>query len=299
MTKLGDWRPPLDERLRDIYLRRLGWTNPPEVSVDTLFALHRAQVERVPYETVWIWLGEERSVNAIDSLRYVTSGRGGYCYHMNGSLSTLLAWLGFDTHWRVGGVQGEPDGPVGATANHLVIEVAGLPTNDNPDGRWIVDTGLGDGPYDPLPLAAGEYRQGAYSYHVTHSTAVDGGWRLDPKPRTSLVGVDFAPHEATPDDFAAKHHFLSTSPESGFRKVVSAYRRDPNGFDLLRGRMLQRYDGGDKHETELTTKADWFAILADMFNLSLPDVDEQRKNALWDKVSAAHEAWKESVSNSK
>ncbi len=42
MTK--DWRPPPDEHLRDLYLRRLGWTQPPAVSVDTLFALNRAQV---------------------------------------------------------------------------------------------------------------------------------------------------------------------------------------------------------------------------------------------------------------
>jgi N-hydroxyarylamine O-acetyltransferase len=295
MTRRRDWQPPLDERLRDIYLRRLGWTEPPEVSVDTLFALNRAQVDRVPYETTWVWLGETRTVNAIDSVRYIAAGRGGYCYHMNGSLSTLLAWLGFDVHWRVGGVQGEPEAEAGVSANHLVIEIHGLPTGDNPDGRWLVDTGLGDGPYEPLPLAPGEYRQGAFSYQLSHSDVADGGWRLDPKPQTSLVGMDFAPQEAKPEDFVDKHHFLSTSPESGFVKILSAYHRDPNGFDLLRGRMLQRYEGADKHEIELATRADWYAALADTFNLTLSDVDEQRKGALWEKVSAAHDAWRESV----
>jgi arylamine N-acetyltransferase len=293
MTK--HWGPPLDEHLRDRYLRRLGWTEPPAVSVDTLFALNRAQVERIPYESTWIWLGEHRTIEAIDSVRYIVSGRGGYCYHMNGSLSTLLHWLGFDAHWRVGGVQGEPDGPIGALANHLVIEVRNLPSDTNPDGRWIVDTGLGDGPHEPLPLAPGEYQQGKFTYRVSHSDAVENGWRIDPQPRTSLVRVDFAPQEATVADFAAKHLHLSTSPESGFLRVVSAYHRDANGFDLLRGRMLQRHDGPDMSETELTTRADWFATLADTFALPLSDVDDMRKKALWDKVSRAHEAWRESV----
>lgn len=292
MTKSGDWRPPLDTHLRDAYLRRLGWSEPPEVSVDTLFALNRAQVERVPYETVWLWLGEQRTVEALDSVRYVTGGRGGYCYHMNGSLSTLLHWLGFDAHWRFGGVQGEPDGEIGPNGNHLVVEVRGLPTEANPDGRWLVDTGLGDGPYEPLPLVPGEYRQGPFSYRIAPSGAVDGGWRLDPSPRTSLVGIDFAPGEAAPADFAAKHQELSTSPKSGFLRVVTAFRRDPTGFDRLRGRMLQRYEGAQPRETELSTRAEWFGTLADLFGMPLSDMDDRRRNALWTKVSAAHEAWK-------
>jgi N-hydroxyarylamine O-acetyltransferase len=288
-----DWRPLLDEDLRDAYLRRLGWREPPPPGLDTLFALTRAQVERIPYESVWLWLGERRTVNAIDSVRYVVGGRGGYCYHMNGSLATLLHWLGFEAHWRIGGVQGEPGGPVGATANHLVAEVHGLASEANPGGRWIVDAGLGDGPHEPLPLVPGEYRQGAFSYRVSRSEAVENGWRIDPSPRTSLVRVDFAPHEATPADFAAKHEFLSTSPGSGFLRVVSAYRRDRNGFDLLRGRLLRRYDGPDPVETELTTRADWYAALADLFGLDLSDVAESRRKALWDKVSKAHDAWRQ------
>ena len=38
------------------YLDRLGLDREPS-SVDALFALHRAHVERVAYETVWLHLG--------------------------------------------------------------------------------------------------------------------------------------------------------------------------------------------------------------------------------------------------
>jgi len=48
--------------LMNAYLRRLGLEAEPP-SVDALFRIHRAQVERVPYETTWIPLGERWSVD--------------------------------------------------------------------------------------------------------------------------------------------------------------------------------------------------------------------------------------------
>jgi arylamine N-acetyltransferase len=290
MTDNGTWRPPLDDQLRDAYLRRLGFTGLLPVSVETLFALTRAQVERVSYECVWVWLGERRTIQAVDSVRYLTGGRGGYCYHMNGSLSALLAWLGFDVHWRVGGVQGTPDGEVGATGNHLVLQVGGLPTDANPQGRWLVDTGLGDGPHEPLPLIAGEYRQGPFTYRLRPSDAVPGGWRFDADPRMSLVGMDFGSTEATPRDFAVKHEFLSSSPDSGFIKILTAFRRDAGGVDHLRGCVLRRITDGTTEST-VYTQRDWFAVLADIFRLPLSDVDQNGKNTLWRKVILAHETW--------
>lgn len=284
------WRPALDEGLRDAYLRRLGFPEVPEPTLETLFALHRAQVERVPYEGVWVWLGERRTIDPADAVRYVTSGRGGYCYHMNGSLSALLTWLGFTVHWRVGGVQGGPDDPIGATANHLVLEVDGLPSEENPAGRWLVDTGLGDGLHDPLPLLPGEYQQGPARYRLGPSEVVEGGWRLDADPRMSLLRVDWAPGEATQPDFAAKHTYLSTSPESGFHRVLAVFRRDREGWDALRGCVLKRLDGSESVR-ELTTRTEWFDALADVFGLPLSDVDESRRVALWEKVRSAHEAY--------
>ena len=258
--------------------------------METLFALHRAQVERVPYECVWVWLGERRTIEAADAVRYVTSGRGGYCYHMNGSLSALLHWLGFDVHWRVGGVQGGPNDPIGPSANHLVLEVNGLPAAANPAGRWLVDVGLGDGLHDPLPLVPGEYRQGPFRFRLGPSDAVDGGWRLDADPRMSLIRVDWAPGEASVADFAVKHAFLSSAPESGFVRVLAVFRRDTDGFDVLRGCVLKRIDGGESVR-ELTSRTEWFDALAGVFGLTLSDVDEQRRAALWDKVRASHEAY--------
>ncbi|CRK60155.1 N-acetyltransferase [Alloactinosynnema sp. L-07] len=273
----------MNEPLRDAYLARLGWRSVPPPTLETLSALHRAQVERVPYETVWIALGEARTIDPIDSVRYLARGRGGYCYHLNGALGALLDWLGFDVHWRVGGVQGTAEHPRGATGNHLVLEVHGLD-----DAVWLVDTGLGDGLYEPVPLVESAFTHAPYDFALRPS---ETGWRFDHDPQGSFLGMDFAPAEAAVEDFTAEHERLSTSSESGFVRVVTAARRDADSLSELRGRVLTTTDKSGRDKTMLDTRADYFDLLADTFRLPLHDVSADRKAALWERVSADHEAY--------
>ena len=61
----------------EAYLRRLGLEAEPP-SVDSLFRIHRAQVERVPYETTWIQLGERWDIDTDAAVeRIAKRGRGG------------------------------------------------------------------------------------------------------------------------------------------------------------------------------------------------------------------------------
>ena len=283
-------RPPVDEPLRDAYLRRLGFTTPPPATVETLHALHRAQVERVPYESVWVWLGERRTIQPLDSVRYLVSGRGGYCYHQNGALATVLGWLGFTVLWHRGGVQGHPDAKPNADGNHLALTVTNLPSEKNPGGEWFIDAGLGDGPHEPMPLHAGTYRQGPHTYGLRPSEIAPGGWRFDADSSMSLHGMDFLPGEATPADLQAEHERLQSAPDSSFVKTLVAFRRTATGVDFLRGRVL-KHVGHNENTTELNTRADWYACLADVFALPLSDVDEPRKAELWEKVTTAHKTW--------
>ncbi len=102
-----------------------------------------------------IWVGATTVDPYESARRVVATGRGGYCFHLNGALSVLLAALGFDVRWHRGGVSdgGEPN-PFEPFANHLALTVHGLPTPDAPDGVWFVDAGLGDALYEPIPLPA-------------------------------------------------------------------------------------------------------------------------------------------------
>jgi N-hydroxyarylamine O-acetyltransferase len=270
------------------YLERLRLPDPGPPSVDGLRLLHRAQVERVPYENLDIQLGRPPGIEPASSFRRVLAGRGGYCYHLNGAFALLLSALGYAVRWHRGGVQGrdEPH-PVGAVGNHLALTVHGLPTADNPDGMWFVDVGLGDGLYEPLPLRAGQHRDGPFRFALAPSSKEFLGWRFEHDPAIgSFTGLDFRADVAVLADFRAKHEWLSTAPESAFVRVATVQRRDATGADVLRGRVLTRVPDG--RPVELTTAADWHAALADVFGIVLPQDD---RAALWHRVSAAHDAW--------
>ena len=82
----------IDVELRDAYLRRLELEAEPP-SAEALQRLHCRQVERIPYETMWIQAGEAWGIDPLDSLaRVALQRRGGYCYHLNGAGSS--GWAG-------------------------------------------------------------------------------------------------------------------------------------------------------------------------------------------------------------
>jgi N-hydroxyarylamine O-acetyltransferase len=271
----------------DAYLSRLGLEREPP-SAEGLARIHRAHVERVPYETLWIHLGERWTVDPAASLdRIAGRRRGGYCYHLNGALSELLRDLGYDVVRHVGGVHG-PDGPAEADlGNHLVLTVRGLPTDEHPDGTWYVDAGLGDALHDPLPLRAGTYRSGPFRFVLEETPGGVGDWHLAHDPAGGFTGMAWRSAPAGMAAFADRHVHLSTSPESGFVRVLTAQRRDATGVDSLKGLVLKRAGDGATSRT-LETEAEWTAALADLFGLV---VDDDRRDALWGRLATAHEAW--------
>jgi N-hydroxyarylamine O-acetyltransferase len=276
------------------YLRRLRLDHPGPPSVAALHALHRAQVERIPYEVLEIQLRRPTTVDPYDSAqRILTRHRGGYCYHLNGAFSLLLAALGYDVVWHRAGVQNHGDPRAGGAdvANHLALTVHGLPSDACPSGDWLVDAGLGDALHEPLPLHEGTYVQGPMAFGMRPSQVEPGGWRFEHDPAGSFAVMDFRASRATTGDFLARHEFLSTAPESGFVRACSVQRRDAGGVDSLTGCVLRR-DGHDPVAPRtLETADDWFGALRDVFDLPLTDIDAGERAVLWTRVHAAHEAW--------
>lgn len=282
----------VDAAVRDAYLARLGFGDVPPPTLDTLSALHRAHVERVPYETVWIALGEQRGIDLLESAQRMTNGTGagGYCYHLNGGLSLLLEWLGFDVHRHLAGVQpnpsaANPEPAAGASGNHLALTV----TVD--DGEWMVDAGLGDGLHDSVPLIEGDIVQGAFRFRLRPSEAEPGAWRFDHDPKGSFAGFDYRPGPVAEEEFHERHTFLSTSPDSGFVRVVTAQRRDAAGVDALRGKVFTRIGAVPDAGRELVSEDEWRTALADVFGIRLVHLDRSAVTALWQRICADHETF--------
>jgi len=268
------------------YLARLGLPR-REPSLDYLFALHRAQVERVPYENLEIMLGRPTTVAAAESAARISAGRGGYCFHLNGAFGAVLSGLGFDVTHHVGGVHARGEDPVGATGNHLVLTVAGLPSRETPDGVWFVDAGLGDALYEPMPLVMGRHRQGGFAYRLDPSTVIPGGWHFTHAEGGSFGGMDFGPVVAGAEHFAPNHAELS-GPDGHFTRLVVCQRRDGSGVDMLRDLTLTRWETTGKTVKQLETPQDWGASWADVFGIRLSAGELAE---LWPRAVQSHAAW--------
>ncbi len=281
-------RAALDD-LHIAYMQRLGLAAEPP-SAEALFALHRAHVERVAYETVWLHLGEHRTVDTDASVvRIATQHRGGYCFHLNGALSDLLRALGYRVERHVGGVHG-PDGPSGdEMSNHLVLTVHDLPTDANPAGVWYVDAGLGDALYEPLPLIAGTYEQGPFELRLERATGV-GDWHFVHGPAGSFTGMSWRSEPTEMNAFAERNGWFQPSPDSGFVKLMVVQRRDATGVDILRGLVLSRVGEGATTST-IESNLDFGHVLGDVFGLDIGPADDPARTALWAKLRAAHDAW--------
>jgi arylamine N-acetyltransferase len=281
----------MSAELQAAYLRRLGLDAEPP-SVKALRLIHRRQVERVPYETMWIHAGEAWGIDPVDSLaRIALYGRGGYCYHLNGALGELLYSLGYAVSGHVGGVHG-PDGPDETSAgNHLVLTVSGLPTDDNPSGVWYVDVGLGDALHEPLPLMAGVYQQEPFRLSLEETGVERSEWHLTHDQSGGFTGMGWNTKQAELADFTAKHQWLSTSPESGFVQLAMAERRDATGIDVMRGLILTRIGRNARSGQPLTKRDEWFTALADVFDLRFDKSTPESLDNLWNRVLAAHRTW--------
>ncbi|WP_255306552.1 hypothetical protein [Streptomyces sp. Wb2n-11] len=86
----------------------------------------------------------------------------------------------------------------------------------------------------------------------------------------------FAPDPVELSSFAAEHERLSTSPESGFVRVLQAQLRDAKGVDMLRGCVLRRIDAEGTYERTIDSADNWYGVLADVFHLNLTDVAAPR-----------------------
>ena len=278
---------PLPDDVALAYLELLGLDlRPGTVDRAALFRLQRAHVERVPYETVDIVLGRPPGIDPLESARRILGGRSGYCYHLNGSFSALLAWLGVDVTRHLAGVHGgrveEPPGPDG---NHLGLIVR------TPDGEdWLADVGLGDGPAEPLPLAAGEHDQRGFRYGLGPSPFGDGIWRFEHDPGGGFAGFDVATDPATMEDFAVMHTFLST--QSSFATTVTVQRRAGDRLEILRGCMYTERSVERSRTTEVTARGEWWDLVLDHFGLSYRDLTSAERASLWARVVREHEVWR-------
>ncbi|WP_117211840.1 arylamine N-acetyltransferase family protein [Allorhizocola rhizosphaerae] len=243
-------------------------------SLDYLFELHRAQVERVPYSNLDIVLGNPVPIDPAASVARILAGRGGYCFHLNGAMSWLLRELGFAVSLHEGYVA-TASNPDAAEVNHLLLLV-----HDLGDHAWIFDVGLGDGLHEPMPLRIGVHKQGPFRYKLAHTGR---RWRFTHDETGSFEYMEFESAGTTMDAFEEPHRRLSTADDSPFRKVLTAQIRGADRVSIVRGCTWLDIGAAGREERTLEEFEEWSSRLA---ALHLTGFEE-----LWPRTREAHEAW--------
>ncbi len=257
------------------YLERVNYTGGLEPTLGTLRDLHRAHLYTIPYENLDIHLG--RTLRLAEECffdKLVTQRRGGWCFEMNGLFAWALRELGFEVTLLGATVERVGVKPF-AKSDHLALLVKA-------DGLYLADVGFGDGLLEPLPLAAGRYRQGFLDYGLTHSD----DWSFHNQPFGAARGFGFDLEPRKLDDFAGICSVLQTSPQSGFVRVTVCQRLHTKGYSVLRGATLLEVTAAGVCERVLKDAADFDAVLRGRFGLELPEAAE-----LWQRIWAGHLAW--------
>lgn len=264
--------------LVDELLRRIGLDARPAADVAGLHAVHRAYLERIPYEALAVQLGESGVLDDEASAARIVAGRGGYCFEMNGALGLLLAGLGFpvEHHQAKVGPRDED-----APTNHRVLLV------DAGGERWIADAGLGEGFLDPLPLREGTHASGPFAWTIEREP--DGGWWVAQHAWGSFAGFRIRPEIATLDDFRPHHARLSTDPESSFVQTLVVQRPLADRIVTLRARTLTAKGPEVDESRVLASRDELERTLRDVFGIAV--LDEARLTQLWEQASTQHEAY--------
>lgn len=184
-------------------------------------------------------------------------------------------------------MQGTPADAASVSGEHLGLTV-------RLDGEaWLVDVALAGGLYDPVPLREGTYVQAPFTVALAPSEVAPGGWRFLHDARGPFTAVDFAPEPVEMASFSDMHEHLSTSPESGFVRVLTAQLRDAAGLFVLRGRLLRRIDATGAQERTIDSAEELLDVLAGVFRIDPSGVTRAERARLWRRVGEQHRAWEE------
>jgi N-hydroxyarylamine O-acetyltransferase len=254
--------PPLERSLAAAYLRRLGYGEGIPPTLDTLRRLHRAHLERVPFENLDIHLGVPIPLDARASAQKVAvRQRGGFCYELNGAFAALLVALGFAAELREARVH-SADGVPGRPLGHACIAVRA-------EGRdLLADVGFGRGFDEPIPFApAGPVRDTAGVVELVPAPGGELDLLLDGVPQTRI-----APGARALADFAPGCAFHQSSPESRFTQATVCSIRTPEGRTTLSATRLVETSAAGRDERDVA-RDDLGAVLASRFGLVFGDAE--------------------------
>lgn len=252
------------------YLNRIGWRGPLQPTLETLTALMRAHMARIPFENLDVLLGRGIRID-LDSVyaKLVEAKRGGYCFEHSTLFRAALEHAGFHPLSHAARVilfTPRTTSP----RTHMFLSVA-------IDGTtYVLDPGFGGhGPLVPLPLVEHlDVREGPDVHRFTRR---DGEWLLEGRIAGVMTPLWMSTLEPeSPIDFVMGNHFTATWPESPFvqRLMLRALTKDGRVSVMNRDVTVAR--DGAFEKSQLADRAALRALLDREFGMDVPEVETLR-----------------------
>jgi len=254
----------------DAYLERIGWTGRVEPTLDTLTALTRAHISRIPFENLDVLLGRGVRID-LDSIhaKLVVARRGGFCFEHGTLCHAVLERIGFRVKTHAARVLTVlPKSEAARTHMILTVDVGGR--------VFLIDPGFGGhGALVPVPLVAGQdVRDGLDRHRVVRD---DGEWVLEAEiggRMTPLWTSSLEPLQTI--DFLMANHFVCSFPDSPFVNRLMLRALTAGGRTSVMNRDVTVLRDGQSKHYQLADRAALRALLVEQFGFDLPEVEQLR-----------------------
>jgi len=256
----------------DLYLQRLGFSTPPAPTLETLRQLQLRHTGAFAFENIATVLGEPVLIDlpSIEQ-KIFQHNRGGYCYELNGMFLVLLQTLGFDARGITGRVvMGQPEGTWTARTHRLsLVTINGV--------RYISDVGFG-GMVPTAPLLLDTEAEQATSHEPYRIEQHIDGYTLRAKVGEEWRAMYIFDLQRQEDiDYTVGNWYVSTHPESSFRKQLMAARTgDGWRRTLNNGSFAIHRIGEESQRRQVSGTDELIALLRDEFGIRL-SVDARMK----------------------
>ena len=255
---------------RDAYLRLIGYDGKITPSVESLKALHHAQLYTIPFENFDIQLDKPIEIHSKAIFeKIVRKKRGGYCFELNGLFLMALQSFSFDVRPLLARVHvtGTP-----SSRSHQIelITLAGK--------QWIADVGFGaDTPRVPIPLELNK----PTIFDEQKIRLVDAGHfgtMLQAEKNNGWIDLySFDLSHVFSADLAQANHFTSTHPGSLFVSSRIATLPVKSGAMTLLNNTLKKVVSGKESVQELPEGQAYMDALKEHFRI---EIDEPFENFL-------------------
>lgn len=247
----------MDAMLRG-YLGRMEYGGSTQVCLDTLRALQRQHLKKIPYENLDM-LHKIPLKFDIDSLyeKIVIRRQGGVCYELNFLFEEMLRRMGFSVELLSGKVAGGSGGDF----SHALLLV------HLPEGKYIADVGFARGYLTPLQLTEGWQTDGRFDYRLRK----EGHWEILERRKPGGEITEEYRFTLTPrrrEEYREMCDFLCGSPDCKFTYMLVCCLELPEGRLTLRDDfLLMEYHSGKNDSIPVDSPEERNRLLRERFGL--------------------------------